>query len=151
MSAYKDLNIDRNKKETVIFMTNTYSIIDTNKSLYKAIVTALTTDSLSDYFSAISTDLSKKAIKGKVLLDYYSSTFSNTNRFFEIDFNGNTFAINTMHKTKLTNTDKKYIRSLYKQHINTPQNPARIVPSLLSICIEILIPRSNGVSSIIIY
>lgn len=151
MSAYKDLNIDRNKKETVIFMTNTYSIIDTNKSLYKAIVTALTTDSLSDYFSAISTDLSKKAIKGKVLLDYYSSTFSNTNRFFEIDFNGNTFAINTMHKTKLTNTDKKYIRSLYKQHINTPQNPARIVASLLSICIEILIPRSNGVSSIIIY
>lgn len=107
-------------------MTNTYSIIDTNKSLYKAIVTALTTDSLSDYFSAISADLSKKAIKGKILLDYYSSTFSNTNRFFEIDFNGNTFAINTMHKIKLTNTDKKYIRSLYKQHINTPQKECLI-------------------------
>jgi hypothetical protein len=102
-------------------MINNYSIIDTDKSLYKAIVTALTSNSLSDYFSLISNELSKKEIVGKILLDYYSSTFSNSNRFFEIDFDGSTFAINTMRKTKLANTDKRYIRSLYRQHFTVPQ------------------------------
>lgn len=90
-----------------------YCIVKNINTDYIAIIVGLSRNSLTDYFDEISSDLTKKNIKGKVLLDYYNYNHSQKRRFFEADFKDN-LSVNLLRKVNSKNL-QGYINNFYSK------------------------------------
>ena len=91
---------------------NSYKILNSPDDNFKAIIISLTSESLSDNFDDIKSELLSNDIKGKILFDYLLSNGNNNNRFFEMDFNGE-FLLNTFNKTTVSEEIKDNLLNFY--------------------------------------
>lgn len=100
-----------------------YCVLDSLNTSFNAIVVSLSSESISDSFNDIANSLFEKKIVGKVLLDYYLSNRSKSKRFFEIDFDGKMFKLDSFKKAEVSSDIIKKIDIFYsKNHSIEPNN-----------------------------
>ena len=95
----------------------TFEVFSTTNNNYKAIIVSCSHDTVTQYFYDIEKYLNHENIKGTIILDYYHPPLrrSFSNRFYEIEFNGNNFINSSLKALSKTKKNSDYISSTYSK------------------------------------